>query len=105
MIRKFSNISCIYFNDSSFIPAKYNCPDIEFDDVILGLTTNVEDNYEKIAEFITDYAFALFCSKSDLSDFSSDHKKYRRSNWRVIDFMEVKDNKENKENKENKAKV
>jgi hypothetical protein len=95
MIRKFNNICCIYFNDNSFIPAKYHCPDLEFDDVILGLTTNAETNYEKISEFITDYAFALFCSKSDLSDFINDHKKYRRANWRVIDFSEVKkDNKE-----------
>lgn len=102
MVRKFTNITCIYFNDSSFIPAKYTCPDIEFDDVILQLTTNTEDNYEKISEFITDYAFALFCSKSDLSDFNSDHKKYKRNNWRLLDFTEVKkSNKESKEKNEN----
>ena len=90
MIRKFTNITCIYFNDSSFIPAKYTCPDIEFDDVILSLTTNSETNYEKISEFITDYAFALFCNKSDLTDYVIDHKKYKRNNWRLLDFSEVK---------------
>ena len=65
MIRKFTNISCIYFNDNNYIPARYSCPDLEFDDVILKLTTNAEHNYEKISEFLVDYAFALFCSKSD----------------------------------------
>lgn len=89
MIRKFTNITCIYFNDNNYIPARYSCPDLEFDDVILNLTTNVEQNYEKISELITDYAFALFCNKSDISDFMLDHKKYRRGNWRVIDFKEV----------------
>lgn len=97
MIRKFTNIRCIYFNDNNYIPAKYNCPDLEFDDVLLSLSTNTEQNYEKIAEFITDYAFALFCNRSDLSDFMIDHKKYRRGNWRVIDFTEIKNESEKDE--------
>lgn len=88
MVRKFTNIICVYYNDKSYIPAKYNCPDLEFDDVILNLTTNKEQNYEKISEFIVDYAFALFCNKSDMSDFIKDHKKYKRENWKLLDFME-----------------
>ena len=69
MIRKFTNIVCVYYNDKNYIPAKYNCPDLEIDDVILDLTTNKEQNYEKVSEIIVDYAFALFCNKSDLKDF------------------------------------
>ena len=88
MVRKFTNITCLYYNDKSYIPAKYSCPDLEFDDVILKLTTNSEQNYEKISEFIVDYAFALFCNKSDISDFITDHKKYRRDNWKLLDFTE-----------------
>ena len=89
MIRKFSNIVCVYYNERNYIPAKYNCPDLEIDDVILNLTTNKEENYEKISEFIVDYAFALFCSKSDLSDFMIDHKKYKRENWKLLEFKEI----------------
>ena len=74
MIRKFTNIVCVYYNDKNYIPAKYNCPDLEIDDVILNLTTNKEQNYEKISEIIVDYAFALFCNKSDLKIF---HKTIR----------------------------
>lgn len=88
MIRKFNNIVCVYHNDKNYIPARYNCPDLEFDDVILKLGVNKEQNYEKIAEFIVDYAFALFCNKSDLSDFTQDHKKYKRENWKLLDFSE-----------------
>ena len=88
MVRKFTNIVCVYYNDKNYIPAKYNCPDIEVDDVILKLTTSAEQNYEKISEFIVDYAFALFCNKSDLSDFILDHKKYKRENWKLLDFSE-----------------
>lgn len=88
MVRKFTNITCVYYNDKSYIPAKYSCPDLEFDDVILKLTTNKEQNYEKISEFIVDYAFALFCNKSDLTDFVQDHKKYKRENWKLLDFTE-----------------
>lgn len=88
MVRKFTNIVCLYYNDKSYIPAKYTCPDVEFDDVILKLTTNQEQNYEKISEFLVDYAFALFCNKSDLSDFINDHKKYKRENWKLLDFSE-----------------
>ena len=54
MIRKFTNIVCVYYNDKNYIPAKYNCPDLEIDDVILNLTTNKEQNYEKISEIIVD---------------------------------------------------
>ena len=88
MVRKFINIVCVYYNDKSYIPAKYTCPNLEFDDVILKLGMNQEQNYEKISEFVVDYAFALFCSKSDLSDFISDHKKYKRENWKLLDFKE-----------------
>lgn len=89
MIRKFTNIVCVYYNDRNYIPAKFNCPDFEFDDLILNLTTNKEQNYEKISEVIVDYAFALFCNKSDLSDFALDHKKYKRQNWKLLDFKEI----------------
>lgn len=89
MIRKFTNIVCVYYNDKNYIPAKYNCPDLEIDDVILNLTTNKEQNYEKISEAIVDYAFALFCNKSDLKDFSEDPKKYKRQNWKLLDFREM----------------
>ena len=88
MVRKFTNIVCLYYNDKNYIPAQYSCPDLEFDDVILKLTTNKEQNYEKVSEFIVDYAFALFCSKSDLSDFIIDHKKYKRENWKLLNFVE-----------------
>lgn len=88
MIRKFTNIVCVYYNDKSYIPAKYNCPDLEIDDVVLNLTINKEQNYEKISEVIVDYAFALFCNKSDLKDFSQDCKKYKRQNWKLLDFRE-----------------
>ena len=77
MIRKFTNIVCVYYNDKNYIPAKYNCPDLEIDDVILNLTTNKEQNYEKISEIIVDYAFALFCNKS------------KRQNWKLLDFREI----------------
>ena len=83
MIRKFTNIVCVYYND------KNNCPDLEIDDVILDLTTNKEQNYEKISEIIVDYAFALFCNKSDLKDFSQDYKKYKRQHWKLLDFREI----------------
>ena len=88
MVRKFTNIVCVYYNDKSYIPAKYSCPDLEFDDVILNLTTSKEQNYEKISEFIVDYAFAVFFSMSDLTDFVQDHKKYKRENWKLLDFSE-----------------
>lgn len=102
MVRKFTNIICVYYNDKNYIPAKYNCPDIEFDDVILKLTTNQEQNYEKISEFIVDYAFALFCNKSDLSDFVKDHKKYKRENWKLLDFAEKKQDSKKEQFKEEK---
>lgn len=96
MVRKFTNITCLYYNDKSYIPAQYTCPDFEFDDVILKLTTNKEQNYEKISEFLVDYAFALFCSKSDLSDFINDHKKYKRENWKLLNFVEKSTKADNK---------
>lgn len=89
MTRKFSNIKCVYYNEKSYIPAQYDCPDFEFDDVILNLTTNQENNYEKISKFIVDYAFALFCNKSDLKDFVADHAKYTRENWKLLTFKEI----------------
>lgn len=88
MIRKFTNIVCIYHTDKNYIPAKFNCPDLEIDDVVLEFTTNKEQNYEKISEVIVDYAFALFCNKSDLSDFTTENKKYKRNNWKLLDFKE-----------------
>lgn len=88
MIRKFTNIICVYYNDKNYIPAKFNCPDLELDDVILDLSTNKESNYEKISEVIVDYAFALFCNKSNLEDFAQDNKKYKRTNWKLLDFKE-----------------
>lgn len=102
MIRKFTKIVCVYYNDKNYIPAKFNCPDLEIDDVILNLTTNKEQNYEKISELIVDYAFALFCNKSDLSDFSLDHKKYKRQNWKLLEFKEVVDTKKVESKKEDK---
>ena len=89
MIRNFTNIVCVYYNDNNYILSKYNCPDLEIDDVILNLTTNKEQNYEKISEIIVDYAFALFCNKSDFKDFAQDHKKYKRQTWKLLDFREI----------------
>ena len=62
MKRKFSKIVCIYTDNKNYVPAKFNCPDLTIDDVVLNLTTNAEDNFNKTAELIVDYAFALFCS-------------------------------------------
>lgn len=104
MVRKFTNIVCVYYNDKNYIPAKYNCPDLEIDDVILNMSTNKEQNYEKISELIVDYAFALFCSKSDLSDFMIDHKKYKRQNWKLLDFREKNIEKSTKKEETNGSK-
>lgn len=57
MIRKFTNIVCVYYNDKNYIPAKYNC--LEIDDVILNLTTNKEQNYEKISEIMPLLCFVI----------------------------------------------
>ena len=54
MKRKFTNITCIYHDDKNYIPARYSCPDLEIDDVLLDLTTNAESNYEKIASMMKD---------------------------------------------------
>lgn len=89
MIRKFTNITCIYYSDKNYIPMKFNCPSIEVDDVILKLTVNKEQNYEKISEFIVDYAFAIFCNNAEIKDFSKDYYKYKRSNWKLLDFTEI----------------
>lgn len=88
MIRKFTKIKCIYYNDNSYIPAKFDCPDLSIDDVLLKLTTNTADNYEKIASTLVDYAFALYCHNVDLSDFATNPFKYRRENWKLLDFEE-----------------
>ena len=88
MKRKFSKIVCIYTNDKNYVPAKFNCPDLTIDDVVLNLTTNAEDNFNKIAELIVDYAFALFCSKSNLSEFPITPQQFKRSNWRLLDFVD-----------------
>lgn len=88
MKRKFTNITCIYHDDKNYIPARYSCPDLEIDDVILDLTTNAESNYEKIASMIVDYSFALFCSKANISDFPTNPAKYNRKNWKLLEFKD-----------------
>lgn len=88
MKRKFTNIVCIYHDDKNYIPARFNCPDLVIDDVVINMTTNAEDNYNKTAELIVDYAFALFCNKSNLSDFQENVAKYKRSNWKLLDFTD-----------------
>lgn len=88
MKRKFSNIVCIYTDDKNYIPARFNCPDIVIDDVVLNLTTNQEDNFNKTAELIVDYAFALFCSRSNLADFPNSPQQFKRSNWKLLDFTD-----------------
>ena len=47
MKRKFSKIVCIYTDDKNYVPAKFNCPDLTIDDVVLNLTTNAEENFNK----------------------------------------------------------
>jgi hypothetical protein len=88
MKRKFSNIVCIYTDDKNYVPARFNCPDLVIDDVVLNLTTNQEDNFNKIAEMVVDYAFALFCSKADLKTFPNISQQFKRSNWRLLDFVD-----------------
>lgn len=88
MKRKFSNIVCIYTDEKNYVPAKFNCPDLVIDDVVLNLTTNKEDNFNKMAELVVDYAFALFCSKANLSDFPNSPQQFKRSNWRLLDFVD-----------------
>ena len=88
MKRKFSNIVCIYTDDKNYVPARFNCPDLVIDDVVLNLTTNQEDNFNKIAEMVVDYAFALFCSKADLRAFPNTPQQFKRSNWRLLDFID-----------------
>ena len=88
MKRKFSKIVCIYTDDKNYVPARFNCPDLTIDDVVLNLTTNAEDNFNKIAELIVDYAFALFCSRSNLTEFPIHPSQFKRSNWRLLDFID-----------------
>ena len=88
MKRKFSKIVCIYTDDKNYVPAKFNCPDLTIDDVVLNLTTNAEENFNKTAELIVDYAFVLFCSKANLSEFPIHPSKFKRSNWRLLDFVD-----------------
>ena len=88
MKRKFSKIVCIYTDDKNYVPARFNCPDLTIDDVVLNLTTNAEDNFNKIAELIVDYAFALFCSRANLAEFSIHPSQFKRSNWRLLDFVD-----------------
>lgn len=88
MKRKFSKIVCIYTDDKNYVPARFNCPDLTIDDVVLNLTTNAEDNFNKIAEMVVDYAFALFCSRADLRNFSNTPQQFKRSNWRLLDFVD-----------------
>ena len=88
MKRKFSKIVCIYTDDKNYVPARFNCPDLTIDDVVLNLTTNVEDNFNKIAELIVDYAFALFCSRANLVEFPMHPSQFKRSNWRLLDFAD-----------------
>ena len=88
MIRKFSKIVCIYTDDKNYISAKFSCPDLIIDDVLFNLTTNKEDNFNKTAEIIVDYAFALFCSKSNMESFISNPYKFKRGNWKLLDFVD-----------------
>lgn len=88
MKRKFSKIVCIYTDNKNYVPARFNCPDLTIDDVVLNLTTNQEDNFNKIAELIVDYAFALFCSKANLGEFAIHPEQFKRSNWRLLDFAD-----------------
>lgn len=88
MKRKFSKIVCIYTDNKNYVPARFNCPDLTIDDVVLNLTTNQEDNFNKIAELIVDYAFALFCSKANLGEFPVHPEQFKRSNWRLLDFVD-----------------
>ena len=88
MKRKFSKIVCIYTDDKNYVPAKFNCPDLTIDDVVLNLTTNAEENFNKTAELIVDYAFMLFCSKANHSEFTIHPSKFKRSNWRVFEFVD-----------------
>jgi hypothetical protein len=88
MKRKFSKIVCIYTDNKNYVPAKFNCPDLTVDDVVLNLTTNQEDNFNKIAELIVDYAFALFCSKANLAEFAIHPDQFKRNNWRLLDFVD-----------------
>lgn len=88
MKRKFSKIVCIYTDSKNYVPAKFNCPDLTIDDVVLTLTTNQEDNFNKTAELIVDYAFALFCSRSNLAEFPTHPEQFKRSNWRLLDFVD-----------------
>ena len=88
MKRKFSKIVCIYTDDKNYVPARFNCPDLTIDDVVLNLTTNQQDNFNKIAEMIVDYAFALFCSKSNLVEFPNTPQQFKRSNWKLLDFTD-----------------
>jgi len=88
MKRKFSKIVCIYTDNKNYVPARFNCPDLTIDDVVLKLTTNQEDNFNKIAELIVDYAFALFCSRANLAEFPVHPEQFKRSNWRLLDFID-----------------
>ena len=88
MKRKFSKIVCIYTDDKNYVPARFNCPDLTIDDVVLNLTTNAEDNFNKIAELIVDYAFALFCSRANLAEFPIHPSQFKRNNWRLLDFVD-----------------
>ena len=88
MKRKFSKIVCIYTDNKNYVPAKFNCPDLTIDDVVLNLTTNAEENFNKTAELIVDYAFTLFCSRANLSEFPIHPSKFKRSNWRLLDFVD-----------------
>ena len=88
MKRKFSKIVCIYTDNKNYVPARFNCPDLTIDDVVLKLTTNQEDNFNKIAELIVDYAFALFCSRANLVEFPTHPEQFKRSNWRLLDFID-----------------
>ena len=88
MKRKFSKIVCIYTDSKNYVPARFNCPDLTIDDVVLNLTTNAEDNFNKAAELIVDYAFALFCSKANLAEFPTHPEQFKRGNWRLLDFVD-----------------
>jgi hypothetical protein len=90
MIRTFTQIKCVYYNDKNYIPAIYDCPDLTFDDVILKLSTDLDKNTEKVAKIIVDYAFAIFCANTKVENFTKDHYRYSRDNWKLLNYVEKK---------------
>ena len=51
-------------------------------------TFSLTENFNKTAELIVDYAFALFCSRANLGEFPLHPEQFKRSNWRLLDFVD-----------------